>query len=75
MKKRLRPYIDYLQGAGLEVVNIANTKAHLKVLVTSEGNRRFFIVSATPSDRRSFENWKSDVRRWVKEVQSDRVKS
>lgn len=68
MSKRLRPYLDYLAELGCEVVDHHSTgSCHYKITVTSEGKRRFFIAPYSASDRRSFENWKSDVRKWLRQ--------
>jgi hypothetical protein len=75
MKKRLRPYLNFLEDSGLRVLDITITgSTHRKIAVTSKGKNRFFVVPSSTSDRRSFENWKSDVRRWVREIHGERTK-
>ena len=66
-RNRLKPYIDHLESLGMNIDEVGYTsKAHVKIKVTHQGNQRFFIVSNSSSDNRSFMNWKSDVRRWLK---------
>lgn len=69
MNRRLKPYIKYLSEHDIEVLEATVTgSCHYKLSVTSRGNRHFFITPYSPSDRRSFENWKSDVRKWLREI-------
>lgn len=70
-QKRLQRYTDYLESLGLRVGEITTAgSGHYKITVTHRGNRRFFMAPYSTSDRRSFENWKSDVRKWMKEIDS-----
>jgi len=69
MKKRLRRYVEYLSEHDIELLDASMTgSCHYKLSVTSRGSRRFFIAPFSPSDRRGFENWKSDVRKWLREI-------
>jgi len=71
-QKRLRPFLEYLESLGLEVLEITTSgSSHYKITVTLGGNRRFFMAPYSPSDRRAFENWKSNIRKWIKEVEHD----
>ncbi len=70
-QKRLRPYLEHLESLGLRVANVeVSGSSHYKITVTYKGKRRFFIAAYSTSDRRSFENWKSDARKWKKEVEN-----
>lgn len=70
-QKRLQRYLEYLESLGLRVGEITTAgSGHYKITVTHRGNRRFFVVPYSTSDHRSFENWKSNVRKWMKEVDS-----
>lgn len=67
MNKRLQPYIDYLAATGCQIDKIEVTgSCHYKATVTCEGKHRFFIIPRSSSDRRGFDNWKSDVRKWLR---------
>jgi hypothetical protein len=63
-RKRLIPYIKALESIGFEVLNCRPTGGtHCRVEVTAAGKRRFTIIPNSPSDRRAFLNWKSDIRK------------
>ena len=64
--KRLRPYLDYLESQGVEVISVVATgSSHYKISVTRQGSRRFFIAPFSASCRRALLNWQCDVRRWM----------
>ncbi len=64
--KRLQPYLDFLASKEVDAVDVSITRSnHYKMIVTSQGKRGIFIVPSSTSDRRSFLNWKSDVKKWM----------
>lgn len=68
-RKLLKPYIDYLESVGLQILSATVTgSTHHRFTVTYKGKTRFFIVPNSTSDRRSFMNWKTDVRRWMYKI-------
>lgn len=65
-RRRLKPYLRILECLDVQVLEIERPRSgHYRFVVTARGNRRFFIVSCTPSDTRALLNWKSDVRKWL----------
>lgn len=70
-RRAIKPFAEHLEAAGVKLIDVSATgSAHYKLLVTFKGNRRFFIISNSSSDRRAFLNWKSDVRKWIKEIKN-----
>lgn len=68
-KKYQRDIAALIKGEGVEVVDVKITSGdHYKFICRFKNDRRFFITSQTPSDRRTLLNLRSDVRRWMKEV-------
>jgi hypothetical protein len=68
-RKRIKPYLDALKELGFEIVEVAMTgKRHYRVDVTLGGNTQFTVLPNSPSDRRSFLNWLSDVKRMRREM-------
>ena len=65
--KSFREAIEYLERLGLEV-ELVKTKTHLRFYCKKDGHERFFVKSASPSDKRATLNFYSDVRRWVKSL-------
>lgn len=66
-RRTIKPYAEHLESVGIQLEDVSTTGGvHFKLLVTFEGNRRFFIVANSSSDHRAFLNWKSDVRKWVR---------
>lgn len=67
--KRLRTYLDVFDKLGVKVSALERTgTTHYKIRVVKDGRSRFFIAPFSPSDGRAFKNFRSDVRRWVKEA-------
>lgn len=67
---RIRGHIKVLNDLGLEVASYCTTgSSHYRIDVTFKGKKRFFIVAYSPSDRRSAMNWKSDVKRWMRQIE------
>lgn len=70
MKKRLKPYLKVLEELNLEIVDTTMTGSqHFKMRVRSGDAKRFFIVPNSTSDRRALLNWRTDVRRWLTELE------
>lgn len=66
-RKRLKPYIDIFDEAHCTIEDIVITGSnHLKFKVAKEGKRKFFISPVSPSDHCGLQNFKHDVRRWLK---------
>lgn len=73
VSKRIRPFLDVLENEGCEVIDLAITgSCHYKITVTSNGKKRFFVASLSGSDVRAVKNFRSDVRRWVREIMPSR---
>ena len=71
--RRYSRHAKYLRELGVDLVGVNVTGGtHLKMQVTYGGNNRFFILSNTTSDHRSFLNWKCDVRRWLNNVKEEK---
>lgn len=69
MRDRLRDHRHFLASSGIEVLDASVTgSCHYKIKVRYRDKERFFIAPYSPSDRRNFENWKADVRRWARQV-------
>lgn len=65
--KRLQPYLDFLSSKEVEVVSTTITRSnHYKLIVTLRGKRGVFVLPGSTSDYRSFLNWKSDVKKWMR---------
>lgn len=54
-------------GTGVEF-DFTPTHKHIKARLRRLGNTRLVVMSATPSDRRAFQNRVRDVRRAVREL-------
>ena len=68
-RRRLKPYMDILEDLGVDVLEIRATGSnHKRIDVQAKGQRRFFIMPTSASDRRALLNFKCDVRRWVAEL-------
>lgn len=66
-QQRLRPFLKVFDDLALEVVDTEMTgSGHYRITVTCGGKNHFFIAPFSPSDRRAYLNFKSDVRRWQK---------
>jgi hypothetical protein len=71
-KRRFENHKRYLKELGADLNEVSVTgKTHLKMRVTYEGNNKFFILSNTTSDHRSFLNWKCDVRKWINHIKEE----
>lgn len=69
MRKRLKPYLSALTELGFEVGEVKPTgSAHFKVFVTAAGKQRWVLLPNSPSDRRAFLNWKSQIRYTLHEL-------
>lgn len=70
--RRYSRHAKYLRELGVDLVGVNVTGGtHLKMQVTYGGNNRFFILSNTTSDHRSFLNWKCDVRKWLNTIKEE----
>lgn len=66
-RKLHRMFIAEAKKLGAEYESLKTTGgSHLWLTLTFQGNRRAFLIANSPSDRRAFLNWKSDVRKWMK---------
>lgn len=64
-RQNIRLYTETLEDLGIRVVDVRVTGSnHYRIDVTSNGNRKFFIASRTPSDHRSLQNFRAMVKRW-----------
>lgn len=68
--KRIKAYVHLFDDLGCELLSITVTgSVHLKLVVTYQGNRRFFIAPVSPSDsQRGFKNFRSDVKKWIRSI-------
>jgi hypothetical protein len=70
--RRFAEHAKYLKKLGVDLLGVNFTgKTHVKMQVARGVNRRFFIVSNTPSDRRSFLNWQGDIRKWLTQTSKE----
>ena len=70
--RRFENHKKYLRELGVDLIGVNTTGGtHLKMRVTYKGNGKFFILSNTTSDHRSFLNWKSDVRKWINNIKEE----
>jgi hypothetical protein len=71
-RRHIRQYLTYLEKMSVEVESVGVTgSTHIKIGVTSKGNHRNFTLPSTPSDHRSFLNWKCDVRKWLNTINKE----
>lgn len=68
MKKRLKPYEDAVRDLGGDVIEVKPTSAHFALVYTYEGKTRTTTIPNSPGDKRAFLNWKSDVKRQIREI-------
>ena len=65
-----KPFLKVFDDLGIQVVDTTVTGSnHYKVTVTASGNRKFFIVPKSPSDRRGVLNFRAMVKRWHREME------
>jgi hypothetical protein len=69
-RRTVAPYRNIIENLGAKVLDITVAgSTHYKIEIEIGGRRRFFVASSTPSDRRSIHNWKSDVRKWINNLE------
>ena len=72
-RKRLRPYLDIFKSNHCTVEDVLITGSnHLKFKIAKAGQRKFFIAPVSGSDHHGFENFRQDVRRWLKTTEDAR---
>lgn len=68
-RQNVKAYLKVFDDLGIEVVDTkVNGRSHYKIVVTSEGNQRFFVAPRSSSDYRALANFKSQVRRWQRSL-------
>ena len=71
-RKRLQPYIDVFKASHCSIEDITVTGSnHIKFKVQNDGQRKFFIAPVSGSDHHGMENFKHDVKRWLKTTKGD----
>ncbi|CAB4124738.1 hypothetical protein UFOVP55_24 [uncultured Caudovirales phage] len=66
-RKRLQPYVDVFTEGHCTIEDITITGSnHLKFKVVKGDQRKFFIAPVSGSDHCGLQNFKHDVRRWLK---------
>jgi hypothetical protein len=71
MKRSLKNALGVFDDLGCEVIKHSVTgKTHYKIVVTFEGNEKFFIAPSTPSDGRALKNFRCDVKKWLRSISS-----
>ena len=71
MNSRVKPFLKVFDDLGIEIVDTQVTGSnHYKVTVTACGNRKFFIAPNSPSDRKSYLNFRAMVKRWQKQAEA-----
>ena len=73
-QKTIKERSDVLQNFGITVSAVERTgKAHVKFKVEYLGNKRIFVCPSSSSDcARGIKNFKGDVTKWIKEINSAR---
>lgn len=65
----IKPYIQAIEELGAEVVSTEATRGqHFKYTISKGGKRRFFIGAATTKSFHAVDNFKSHVRKWLREI-------
>lgn len=73
-RKRLQPYLDVFDELRVNVDEISFTGGcHLKFHVSTQKARRFFIAPVSGSDNKGVLNFRQDVRRWLRSVETSSV--
>lgn len=70
-RKKIQVIEKAISNLGVDIVNIEPTgSTHFKVYLKrrADEENRFFVFSSSPSDRRAMLNWKTNVRKWVRNV-------
>ena len=68
-RKRIKEYIGILENLPVEVTGCEPTRScHYKLYLEHAGQRRFFVCAGSPSDRRCLRNFRSEVAKWIREV-------
>ena len=71
--KRNREYINEARKLGVIVKEVTTTGGnHQWLVLTLRGKNKKFLIPSSPSDRRAFLNWRSDVKKWLKEFSNDK---
>lgn len=67
MRKRYNEMLMAISGLPVKVTKTEFTgSGHLKVFLDHHGEQRFFIYSASPSDKRALKNFKGTVLKWIR---------
>lgn len=69
VRRRIKPYLDVFNEFGCQLMDIESTgSCHHKIYVAKGPDQRFFIAPFSGSDHRGLKNFRSDVRKWVMEL-------
>lgn len=70
LKKRLKETIETFESLGVIIDVMETGGKHIKFWVRKGKNKKLFISSATPTDGRGPLNFKGDVKRWLKSLET-----
>jgi hypothetical protein len=65
--KKIREIRRLCEELGLKA-QIERSTRHIRIEVTYKGEQKVFFSSATPSDGRTEKNFRADVCRWLKTI-------
>jgi hypothetical protein len=72
-RKKIKPYADFLEKLGVQLDCVEVTKGnHIKFHATHGGAKRYFVSPYSASCRLSFQNWQGDVKRWIRQKESEK---
>ena len=66
--KQSRETINFFNSLGVKIDRAEKTKVHYKYYVSINNHKHLFIRSGSPSDRRGWMNFQSDVKKWMKSL-------
>lgn len=71
-QKRHREYIKEVvaQGGAYDGLSVTGG-GHVRLKVTAHGKTQEFLIANSDSDRRAFLNWRSRLKKWIKEVSNE----
>ena len=68
MRKSHRTFLDAARALGATVIGIEYGGVHLRARLSANGRETWVAIPGSPGDRRSILNFKTQVRRWINEL-------
>jgi len=62
----LNNVLDFIESLGINIDKVNHSGKHTKIYVNFKGQKKLFVSSRTPSDRKAYLNFQSDVKKWLR---------